>query len=88
MQNGITTDIHEIFKDKDFILACKKIFEEGKASTALLQRQFGWGYAKAAAYLEFMAEFGYVSLDISNRKVLATLDVFKEDAKENFYLDV
>lgn len=87
MEKMKTVDIHEIFKDKDFIRACKKVFETGKASTALLQRQFGWGYSKASTYLEYMADFGYISVGISNRKVLSTLEVFKDDAKENFFID-
>ena len=79
-------DIHEIFKDKDFICAVKSVIENQNASTAFLQRKFHWGYAKAAGYIDYMINFGYVSNRISNRKVLASMEVFKEDAKENFYL--
>ena len=80
-------DIHEIFKDKDFIRACVAVIESGKATTAFLQNQFGWDYEKVMAYFEHMANFGYVSLGFSNRKVTANLDVFKADAKENFYIN-
>ena len=86
MQKTKTVDIHEIFRDKDFIRAVKFVIETGKASTASLQRHFFWGYAKAANYIDFMISFGYVSSGLSNRKVLVALDVLKEDAKENFYL--
>ena len=86
MQKTKTVDIHEIFKDKDFIRAVKFVIETGKVSTASLQRQFFWGYAKAASYIDFMISFGYVSSGVSNRKVLVALNVFKKDAKENFYL--
>ncbi|MBQ4542514.1 MAG: hypothetical protein IJA23_06710 [Clostridia bacterium] len=88
MQKIKTVDIHEIFKDKDFISAVKCVIENKNASTAFLQRKFHWGYAKAADYIDYMINFGYVSNGVSNRKVLATIDVFKTDAKENFYLDV
>ena len=80
-------DIQEIFKDKNFIKSVKFVIETGKASTSALQRKFGFRYSVAANYLEYMADCGYVSPRIENRKLLATLDVFKEDAKENFYLD-
>lgn len=88
MEKKRTVDIYEIFKDKDFISAVKCVIENQNASTAFLQRKFYWGYAKAAGYIDYMINFGYVSNEISNRKVLATLDVFETDAKENFYLDV
>ena len=80
-------DIHEIFKDKDFIRACVAVIETKIATTAFLQKRFGWDYEKVSAYYEYMADFGYVSIGKFNRKVLATLDVFKVDAKENFYIN-
>ena len=87
MQNTQSIDIHSIFKDKDFIRAVKKVIASKNASTAFLQKQFGWDYLKAVMYVEYMIGFGYVSLGVSNRKVLVSLDVFKADAKENFYIN-
>lgn len=87
MEKKKILDIYEIFKDKDFISAVKCVIENQNASTAFLQRKFRWGYAKVASYIDYMINFGYVSSGISNRKVLATLDVFKADAKENFYIN-
>ena len=87
MQKTKTVDIYEIFKDKDFIRAVKCVIEKQNASTGFLQRTFGFGYLKARGYIDYMINFGYISRGFSNRKILVTMDVFKNDAKENFYLD-
>ena len=77
--------VENIFKNKEFINAVKFVFACNRASTAGLQTEFGLEYSTAIKYLDYMTAFGYISSLKKGRKVIASIEEFKNDAGENFY---
>lgn len=77
--------VQNIFKNKEFIDAVKFVFACNKASTLILQNEFGFEYKTALKYLDYMTAFGYISSLKKGRKVIASIDEFKSDAGEYFY---
>ena len=78
--------VQNIFKNKDFINSVKLVFELNKANTAMLQTEFGFEYQTALKYLNYMTAFGYISSLKKGRKVIASIEEFKNDAGEYFYI--
>ena len=78
--------VQNIFKNKEFIESVKYVFQNKKASTLGLQTEFGFEYQKALKYLDYMTAFGYISSLKKGRKVIASIEEFKNDAGEYFYI--
>ncbi len=73
-------DKNEYFYDDRFIAAVDFAIENGKISSALIQRKFSIGTRKADKFIEAMEEFGIVSASLgpSTRDALITKDGWKE----------
>lgn len=74
-----------IFRDECFIEALNVAVKNGKISTSLLQRKLSIGYSKAAKYIDYMEEIGFVSESCGSkpRDVLATEEQLREFLKEH-----
>ncbi len=68
-----------LLSDDNFVEALHIAVRSGKIATSLLQRKLRIGYAKAACYIDYMEEFGFISPPNGSkpRDVLITEDELK-----------
>ena len=71
---------YSIFNDPQFIEAVEVAIENGKISTALIQRKLGIGYGRAAKFIDEMTDLGLISEPSGQkpREVLASLEEWQE----------
>jgi S-DNA-T family DNA segregation ATPase FtsK/SpoIIIE len=68
--------VKSLLSDEDFKEALYIAVRSGKIATSLLQRKLRIGYAKAAYFIDYMEEFGFISPPNGSkpREVLITED--------------
>ena len=69
-----------IFNDPQFLEAVDLAIKQGKIATSLIQRKIGVGYGKAAKFIDYMEDQGFVSEPNGQkpREVLITKDEWHE----------
>jgi len=74
-----------ILSDKLFLEAVYLSVRSGKISTSLIQRKLRIGYSRAAMFLDYMEEFGFISESNGSkpREVLITEEELKEYLKNH-----
>ena len=70
----------DILCDEQFLEAVYIAVKQGKVSTSLLQRKLSIGYARAATYIDYMEDLGFISESNGSkpRDVLITMDELNE----------
>ena len=69
-----------IFNDPQFLEAVELAIKQGKIATSLIQRKIGVGYGRAAKFIDYMEDQGFVSEPNGQkpREVLITKDEWQE----------
>ena len=76
-------DYSSIFEDKTFVEAVKLVIENGHAGVAFLQRKLSIGYSRAARYVDYMVDNGYVLPASEKYKVVITLEEFQKEVENH-----